>query len=115
MERVPDPNKGGIVCDLLITWGEISDGVTVQISGTRGNDWSRWGYYCIQFGTDPHIQSVNPCEQAIVLIAFMARVRTGDYVQGDQVCIQYVADELATISKTCQLVGKQSSIYQIEG
>ena len=51
----------------------------------------------------------------MLFTAFAARVRTGAYGQGDQVGVQTVTKALAAISKTCQLVGKQSPVTQTEG
>ena len=83
MKRVSDTSKGGIAFDLLLVWGEIAGGVTAQTSITREKYWSHWRFYCNQCGTDPYMQSVNPCEQAIIISAFSARVRTGAYVHGN--------------------------------
>jgi hypothetical protein len=51
----------------------------------------------------------------VLITAFAARVRTGAYGRGDQVGVQTVTKALAAISKTCQLVGKQSPVTQTEG
>ena len=50
-----------------------------------------------------------------MLTVFPARVRSRAYGQGGQSCVQSITDALTEISKTCQLVGEQSPIYQIEG
>ena len=112
-EIVKDTFKGSIECDITLAWRAISDGVTAQTDRTQEKYWRHWNDYCKQCGTDPYLHSVKPHEQAITLTAFYARVRTGDYGQGYQVRIQPVTDALTAISKTCQLIGEQSPIYQI--
>ena len=81
----------------------------------RDKYWSNWSDYYKEYGTEPYLHSVNPCEQAIILTAFAVRVLTGAYVQGAQVRFQSVTDALVAISKTFRLVGERSIIYQIEG
>ena len=105
MERVKDTFKGSIVCNLMLLWRLIYDGVTEQNSRTMEKYWSHWNDYCKEFGTDTYLNSLNPCEQSIILTEFVARVHTGDYGQGDQVCVQYILDAITAIFKTFQTVG----------
>jgi hypothetical protein len=52
----------------------------------------------------------------IIILAFSARVWTGFYGRGHQVCVLTVKTALTAISKTIQLVaGKSSLIYREEG
>ena len=115
MERIQGPGQIGIACDILFAWGTIADGVTVQTSKTRQRYWKHWTEYCQQCTTDPFLTSLSPCERAVIITAFAARVRTGAYGRGDQVKVQAVTDALAAISKTCELVGQCSPVYKSEG
>jgi len=115
MARVHDSSKTGVACDLLLAWRTITDGVTAQTSKTRERFWKDWTGYCKQCCTDPYLEQLTPCERSIIITAFAARVRTGAYGLGNQVRVQTVTDALAAISKTCQLVGKQSPVYETEG
>jgi len=115
MERIQGPGKIGVACDILFAWGEIADGVTVQTSKTRQRYWKHWAGYCQQCNTDPFLTGISPCERAIIITAFAARVRTGAYGRGDQVKVQAVTDVIAAISKTCELVGQCSPVYKSEG
>jgi hypothetical protein len=51
----------------------------------------------------------------VLITAFAARVQTRAYGRGDQVGIQMVTKALVAISKTCQLVGKQSPARYTNG
>lgn len=115
MARVQGPGKVGVACDLLLAWRTIADGVTAQTSKTRQKYWKHWTEYCHQCTTDPYLDELSSCERAVLITAFAARVRTGAYGRGDQVGVQTVTKALAAISKTCQLVGKQSPVTQTEG
>ena len=61
------------------------------------------------------MQLVHTCEQAIILTAFLDRLRIRFYSHVYQVRVKYVTDALAAISKTFNVVGKQSPIQQTEG
>ena len=115
MERIQGTTQVGIACDILLAWGTIADGVTVQTSKTRQKYWKHWTDYCQNCSTDPFLTGLSPCERAVVITAFTARVRTGAYGRGDPVKVQTVTDALAAISKTCELVGKCSPVYKSEG
>jgi hypothetical protein len=115
MDRVQDSGKIGIACDLLLAWRTIADGTTVQTTRTRERYWKDWTTYSSQCSTDPYLSNLSKCEKAIILTAFAARVRTGAFGRGNQVKVSTVTDALAAISKTCQLVGQQSPVYETEG
>jgi hypothetical protein len=115
MDRVQNSGKIGIACDLLLAWRTIADGTTVQTTRTRERYWKDWTTYSSQCSTDPYLSNLSKCEKAIILTAFAARVRTGAFGRGNQVKVSTVTDALAAISKTCQLVGQQSPVYETEG
>jgi hypothetical protein len=115
MARVQDSRKIGVASDLLLAWRTIADGTTHQTAKTREKYWKDWCAYSTQCTPDPYLRKLTKCERAILLTGFAARVRTGAYGRGDQVKVQTVTDALAAISKTCQLVGEQSPVYETEG
>ena len=87
----------------------------MQTTRTRERYWKDWTTYSSQCSTDPYLSNLSKCEKAIILTAFAARVRTGAFGRGNQVKVSTVTDALAAISKTCQLVGQQSPVYETEG
>ena len=62
-----------------------------------------------------HLDNITVCKKSIIITDFTARVRTRAYGYGDKVSVQTVTNALAAISKTCQLVGKPSPIFEREG
>ena len=114
MDRIQDSRKIGVACDLLLAWRTIADGTAQQTSRTRERYWRDWTAYNSQ-SPDPYLSNLTKCEKAVLLTAFGARVRTGAFGREDQVKVSSVTDALAAISKTCQLVGQQSPVYESEG
>ena len=115
MARVQITSKVDIACDLLLAWRGIANGITVQNAKAREKYWKAWTGYCDECSADPYLECLSRCEQGVLLTGFAARVRTGAYGYGDQVRVQTVTQALAAISTTCQLVGKQSPVYESEG
>ena len=115
MARVQNSGKIGFASDFLFAWRTIADGVTHKTTRDRQKYWKHWCEYSAQCTTDPYLKTLNKCESAILLTGFAARVRTGAYGNGNQVKVQSVTTALAAISKTCQLVGEQSPVYEAEG
>ena len=114
MERLQDTWKGRITCNLTLVWRSIAYGVTAQNARTMNKYWRHWNNYCKKCITEPYLRSVKPCEQEIIVTEFSVRGWTRAYSQGDQVHVQSFTDALAVISRTCQLVWGESSIYQTE-
>ena len=54
-------------------------------------------------------------QRNIIITAFAARVRTGHYGQKKRVTVQTVTNALSAISKTIELAGEQSPIYETQG
>ena len=115
MARVHSEQKVGIVCDLLLAWRTIADGTTAQTAKTREKYWKHWTEYCHKCKVDPHLTGITKSEQATILIAFAARVWTGAYGLRNQVRVQSVSDALSAITKTFELVGQHSPVYQTQG
>ena len=115
LERVHSDSKTGVACDFLLAWNAIADGVTAQTAQTRQKYWKHWTEYCQLFQQGPHLDTITACEKSVIITGFAARVRTGAYGLGDQVSVQTVTNALAAVSKTCQLVGQQSPIFETEG
>ena len=63
---------------------------------------------------DKFLEKCSQQEKIIIITAFAARVRTGHYGKGTTVRASSVAQALAAISKTFELAGKQSPVYQTE-
>jgi hypothetical protein len=66
------------------------------------------------FKKDPFLSNASTIEQGIIITAFAARVRSGFYGHGNEIKVSLVSDALAAISKTIELVGKQSPVYRYE-
>ena len=115
MDRVHSDQKIGISHDLLLAWRAIADGTTAQTTKTREKYWKHWTEYCHKCKVAPYLTGLSKAEQATILIAFAAQVRTGAYSLGNQVRVQSVSDALAAITKTYELVGQQSPVYQTQG
>ena len=115
MARVHGEQKISIVRDLLLAWRSIADGTTAQTAKTREKYWKHWTDYCKQCQVSPYLTGSSKAEQATILIAFAARVQSGAYGLGNHVRVQSVSDALAAITKTFELVGQQSPIYQTQG
>ena len=96
-------------------WREIADGVTAQTTKSRVKYWGHWKEYCRPFKVNPYLENFTAWERAFILTGFAVRVRNGAYGLVDQVNVQMVANVLAAISKTCQLVEKQIPILESEG
>ena len=112
MAQVQDQSKVGITCDLLFVWRTIRDGVAAQTAQSHKKYWQHWTQYSKLCSTDPYPEDLNPCKKAVIITAFAVRVQTRAYGQGDKVQVQTVLNTLASISQTCQLVGKQSPIFK---
>ena len=116
MARAHSPSKLNIACDVLLAWRAIANGVTASTAKTRHKYWQAWCKYCAQFqDIDPYLTNISKPEKAILITGFASRARTGAFGLGNQVKVSSVKDALAAISKTFQLVGQQSPIYETEG
>ena len=92
-----------------------SCGATSKISKTRETYWKKWTQYCTQFHVSPYLENISPCKCSIILTAFASRFRIGAYGLENQARVKSISDAVVVISKTYELVGKQSLIYQTEG
>jgi hypothetical protein len=101
--------------DILTAWDAINNGVVAQNNRTREKYWAHWRTYCTSFNQDPFLQLLTPNQQVLLLTAFAARVRTGCYGKGNPIKVQGVANALSSITKTFELVGLNSPIYQAPG
>ena len=114
MAGVPYSKQISVSGDILSAWEAISNGVVGQNHQTREKYWKHWSSYTQQFNKDKYLDTCNEQEQIIIITAFAARVRSGHYGKGRIVKAQSVSQALAAISKTIELVGKRSPIYQTE-
>ena len=94
----------------------IANGVTHKTTQTRQKYWQHWRDYASLFTIDPFLQNSDNSnlEQELLICAFAARVRTGTYGRGSQIKVSGVSDALSAISKTFQLAGQHSPIYEEE-
>eukprot|EP00957_Ditylum_brightwellii_P000784 61910-Ditylum_brightwellii.AAC.1 len=74
----------------------------------REKYWRHWQQYAKIWHKDPFLDNASELKQGIILTAFTARVRTGDYGRGHQVHVSSVMEALLAISKTIQLARKHS-------
>jgi len=112
LDRIQGSGKADFACDQVLAWRAIAYGVTDKTTKTRKKYWEHWSGYCARFAIDPFLSNESKLQQIIILAGFAARVRTGTYGHGNQVKVQTVTEALAAISKTIELVGEQSPVYQ---
>jgi hypothetical protein len=101
--------------DIFTAWDAIDNGVVAQNNRTREKYWSHWRSYCANVYQDPFLQHLTPNQQVLLLTAFAARVRSGHYGKGNTIKVQGVANALSAITKTFELVGLASPVYQAPG
>ena len=109
---VPGPLRASLTSDVLRAWRNIELGVTPKTEADRQKYWKHWCNYAKAWGVDRFLEQETQFRRNIIVTAFAARVRTGFYGLGNQVKVQSVTTALASISKTCELAGKQSPIYR---
>jgi hypothetical protein len=111
---VPNSEKGDFIRDLLSARRAIANGVVDKTSKTRAKYWRHWCQYAEMCGVNPfiHKDDMSQLEREIILCSYSARVRSGAFGRGAQIKVQAVTDALAAVSKTIQLAGEQSPIYE---
>ena len=112
MDRVEGPQKIEFVSDFLLAWRAITNGITSQSSKTREKYWEHWVSYTHQLKTNPYLKGESKLDQSIIITGYATRVRAGTFGMGNEVKVQSVANALAAVSKTIQLAGECSPIYQ---
>eukprot|EP00957_Ditylum_brightwellii_P166750 12692930-Ditylum_brightwellii.AAC.2 len=90
----------------------INNGTTHATTKAQAKYWHHWKQYACQWKKSSFLDDASELECGIILTAFVARVRTGFYSQGNQVHISLVKEALLAISKTIQLAQKQSPVYR---
>ena len=100
--------------DILSAWDGIANGVVDKNHKTREKYWTCWSNYTQAFRKKPYLTDCSETQQIILITAFAARVRTGYYGLGNRVRVKTVTDALSAISKTIELAGLPSPIYQTE-
>jgi hypothetical protein len=100
--------------DILSAWDGIANGVVDKNHKTREKYWTHWSNYTATFRKHPYLTDCSKTQQIILITAFAARVRTGYYGLGNHVRTKTVADALSAISKTIELAGLPSPVYQTE-
>ena len=79
---------------------------------TRLKYWSHWIQYTGAFLQDKFLKDCTTRQRNIIVTAFAARVRTGHYGRGHEIKVKSVKDALSAVSKTFQLAGESSPVYQ---
>eukprot|EP00957_Ditylum_brightwellii_P093971 7155361-Ditylum_brightwellii.AAC.2 len=110
--HVEPSTKVDVTSDTMSAWRAIDNGTTPATAKARGKHWHHWKKYVQLWKKDSFLDDTNRLECSIILTAFAARVRTGFYGQGNQVCVSSVMEVLSAISKTIQLARKQSPVYR---
>ena len=98
--------------DFLLAWRAIANGITTQATKTREKYWRHWVTYTKQCHTDPYLTKESNLNKAIIITRYATRVRSGAYGLGHEVKVQSISNALAAISKTIELAGEQSPVYQ---
>ena len=96
----------------MSAWRVIANGITPQSTKTREKYWRHWVAYTHQCKTNPYLTGESKLHQAILLTGYAARVRAGAFGLRNEVKVQTVSNALAAISKTIELAGQQSPVYQ---
>ena len=115
MEGIPLARQIHLTRDIVAAWEAISNGVVDENNRARQKYWSHWSEYCSAFNQEPYLSGCSPLKQNIIITAFAARVRTGHYGRGRRVKVQTVAHALSAISKTLELAGQSSPVYETPG
>jgi hypothetical protein len=99
------PRSGaGIARDLALAWQDIE--IATMDVGPRGRSWDWWCHYTTANGyPDPFLQSQPPSAQLHVLLAFAAKVRSGDLGKGKRVKVGTVTSTVRFVGQTFQLAG----------
>ena len=114
LEGIPVTRKLELTRDILSTWEGIANGVVDKNHKTREKYWACWTRYTQAFRKHPHLTDCSATQQIIIITAFAARVWTGYYGLGNRVRVKTVAGTLSAISKTIELAGFPSPVYQTE-
>jgi hypothetical protein len=96
--------SAGIARDLSLAWQDIE--VATMDVGSRARSWKWWCDYTSANGyADPFLQSQPPSAHLHVLLAFAAKVRSGDLGKGRQVKVGTVTTTVRFVGQTFQLAG----------
>ena len=99
----------------MSSWEAAANGVIANTNSDSQKYWLFWEKYASTAQINPILDpSVNSLEGDIVIGAFSARFMTGKYGRGNQIYVSGVSDALAVISKTIDMTGKPSQLYQAE-
>ena len=112
---MPLGKQANVTRDILSAWEAIRTGVVDLNTRTREKYWAHWTKYTQQFHRSPYLHQCSNMDKVIIITGFAARVRAGHYGRGTTVKAKTVADALAAVSKTIQLAGEPSPVYQTEG
>ena len=112
---MPSYKRPDFLRDCLSVWEAAVNGVTANTNADRQKYWLHWERYASTAQIKPFLDpSVPPLERDIVAGSFADRVRTGKYGRGNQIKVSGLSDALTAISKTIELAGKPSQLYQAE-
>ena len=109
---IPLATKIDFTRDVVSAWKTIDLGVVAATTKTWEKYWQTWCQYAKKVKVNPLLQSTHPLVRDLVLTAFAVWVRTGFYGKGSQIRVQGVTDALLAISKTIELAGLKSPVYQ---
>jgi hypothetical protein len=98
--------------DILLAWQAIDNGVVAATTQTRQKYWAYWKSYTAAYNQDAFMLNCNAVQRSIIITAFAARVRSGYYGLGKTVGVQTVTNALSAVSKTIELAGQPSPVYQ---
>jgi hypothetical protein len=115
MEGIPLKRQILLSRDIMSAWNAIENGVVDQTTKRREKYWAHWCEYTAAFNHEPYLRQANNMQKNIIITAFAARVRSGHYGQKHRVTVQTVANALSSISKTIELAGEQSPVYETQG
>ena len=103
MEHCAPESRDDIKRDIDAAWAAIAS-ATVDDSA-RASNWNNWMQYAAECQVDPYLRYCSRPQRQQVLLAFAARVCTGQYGNQKQVGHQTVEKALRFVAQTHVLAG----------
>ncbi len=103
MERLPAFLKDRYAADFHSADATFYHGRVAATTTAREKHWARWRAYVAPLGVDPYMRDTPYEHRARVLTGFAARVRSGYYGRGHQVCSGTVATAITAVGTTISL------------
>ena len=112
MDRIHPSITADVARDILSARRALAAGTVIKTASDREKYWNLWREYATSCKIDPWLSNISQLEAEIIISGFAARIRSGSYGRGHQVTVSTVQDGLSAITKTFELAGQLSPIYQ---